>query len=80
MKIRSIYRSWPGDDEDRLGLDIEIDGVIRFSVSDGEPEDMNLRRDLACCQNIVGLLAEAHAAGARGEPLAMDSITERDRS
>lgn len=54
-------------------LEIEIDGVRKFSVYDGEPEDANLSRDFNDCWNIVGMMKLAHEAGLKGESFEIES-------
>ena len=48
-------------------LTILIDGVERFSVMDGEPEDSNLNRDFNDCWNVPDLMRSAYEAGKNGE-------------
>jgi len=48
-------------------LEIEIDGKVVFSVSDGEPEDSNLSRDFSDCYSIISFMKQAYEAGKRGE-------------
>lgn len=62
----------------RQALEIDIDGKTMFSVYDGEPEDSNLSRDFSDCWNIEQMLVAAHAAGAKGEDLIIDSIEDDD--
>ena len=51
----------------RSSLEIEVDGKVEFSVSDGEPEDSNLNRDFSDCYSIITLMKQAWAAGRAGE-------------
>ena len=53
----------------RSALEIEIDGKVKFSVSDGEPEDSNLSRDFSDCYSIISLMQQAWAAGKNGDSL-----------
>lgn len=55
------------EDEMRMGIEIEIDGVRAFSAYDGEPEDANLSRDFSSCYSIVELMTRAYGAGKSGE-------------
>lgn len=55
------------EDEMRAGVEIEIDGVTAFSVSDGEPEDNNLYRNFDACHSIGHLMQRAYDAGKAGE-------------
>lgn len=50
-------------------LEIEVNGVIKFSVGDGEPEDSNLSRDFSDCFNIKNLMFQAYEAGKNGEQI-----------
>ena len=48
-------------------LQIDINGKKAFSVTEGEPEDMTLSRDLSSCYGITELLKKAYEAGVNGE-------------
>ena len=48
-------------------IQIEINGEIKFSIREGEPEDMTLSRDLSDIYSITSLLKLAYEAGKNGE-------------
>ena len=53
---------------------IEINDKKVFSVSDGEPEDSNLRRDFSDVYSIPELMQKAYDAGKRGEEITFEQI------
>jgi hypothetical protein len=55
-------------------LGIEVDGNMKLSFLDGEPEDANLSRDFSGCHSIVGLMSDAYMAGVRGEGFEVDYV------
>jgi hypothetical protein len=69
MKVEMVTRSEAEQEECdfRDEVIIKIDGVQKFQVQDGEPEDSNLSRDFSDCYSIVELMELAHAAGKAGE-------------
>uniref|UniRef100_A0A6M3KYB0 Uncharacterized protein n=1 Tax=viral metagenome TaxID=1070528 RepID=A0A6M3KYB0_9ZZZZ len=58
----------------RDALEIYIDGKVRFSVYDGEPEDANLSRDFNDCWNISELMKTAFLAGKNGEEFEIEIL------
>lgn len=76
MKIEFITRT---DDriedlDGRDSIEIKIDGVRKFIVRDGEPEDATLRRDFKHCYSVVNLMKLAFEAGKRGEDFEVEYI------
>ena len=62
----------------RSSLEIEIDGKVEFSVSDGEPEDSNLNRDFSDCHSITSLMQKAWEAGKNGDSFDIDYEEDDD--
>ena len=69
MIVKEISRSEEelAEYDYRDSLEILVDGISKFNVSDGEPEDANLSRDFSDCHSITNLMKLAYEAGKRGE-------------
>lgn len=80
MKVLVTHRSEKAAENRnyRGALKIEIDGVKKFRVSDGEPEDSNLARAFSDCYDIIHMIKEAHLAGSRGELLEIEEVDSDD--
>ena len=81
MKITVIHTSDDDDYGQYAGVETLLetkDGSVSVSFSGGEPEDMNLARDLSDAWNIKDLLIRAYNAGKNSELLEIKEIT-RDR-
>lgn len=74
MKVTVLYYS----DEalGRMGckqsISIEVDGVYKFEVGEGEPEDATLGRDYRDCWAIPDLMELAYQAGKKGEDFSVE--------
>lgn len=67
------------DDYTYEGLEITLDGKIKFHVYSSEsPEDNTLSRNFADCFDIPALLRKAWEAGQRGEKFEVEYIEEGD--
>ena len=77
MKLLVTNSEWGGDDYPRESIELALDGKVVFCVGDGEPEDMNLRRDLKDCRDVPELMRKAHAAGVRGEPFDVEVVNDQ---
>lgn len=80
MKIEFITRT---DDriedlDGRDSIEIKIDGVRKFVVRDGEPEDATLSRDFKHCYSIPNLMRLAFDAGRRGDYFEVEYIERED--
>lgn len=62
----------------REAIEIKVDGVTKFSVMDGEPEDSNISRDFSDCHSVVNLMKLAFEAGKKGEELLIEEIETDD--
>jgi hypothetical protein len=74
MKIKSIIREMS---DERMGIEIRIDGETVFDVWEDEPEDMNLSRTLKDCLKVPDLLKLAYEAGKNGEDFEVEHIAEK---
>lgn len=77
MKIVSTYPSDNYEGSMSLSLHTEnYKGSVSFGS--GEPEDMNLARDLSDAYGIEGMLVAAYNAGKNGEELVIENEEEGD--
>lgn len=69
MVVTVISRSESAmeDCDYRDAMQIDVDDVLMFEVSDGEPEDSNLSRDFSDVYEIPKLMQMAYEAGRKGE-------------
>lgn len=64
------------DEDYQMELTIEVNGVKKFNVYDGELEDNCLSRNFNDCHNVASLMRLAYEAGVRGEEFNVETIEE----
>lgn len=67
VKVLTLTNQVIEERDYREAMAIEIDGIRKFEVEDGEPEDGCLNRDFSDCYDIPDLLQLAYEAGKNGE-------------
>lgn len=77
MKIKEIEITDEEDCGQYACIQIEVNGKNSFSIGGGEPEDMNLSRDLNDAYNVVDLMKEAFDAGKAGETWECERLTAK---
>jgi len=81
MKVTErTYSDQQMSERDYIGasLEIEINDKTAFSISEGDPEDMTLNRDLHSCYGIISLMKEAYEAGKNGEEFIVEKAYIED--
>jgi hypothetical protein len=76
MKI--IARTRTLRDDYRQSFEIEVDGKIALSFTDGEPEDNCLGRNFNDCYSIPDLLKKVWEAGKRQEEFVVEEVESED--
>lgn len=64
------------DEEYQMELTVEVDGVKKFNVYDGELEDNSLGRNFNDCHKLPELMRLAYEAGVRGEAFEVENVEE----